>query len=506
MAGRRALVGLLVAAVALVVALGIAFVADAFPQPSSPPPAPSQALRDAAQGLDDVQINASFDPEARTLTVRQTLTLKNRTGETQQSLVLRAWANAFQSEDTSPAATDEMYDACYPDGFSAGGVTVYGLLAVQSGKEQAAAYAVGDAAQTVLRVSLPAEWPAGGTLTLIASYEVLIPQAAYRFGESGGVWALGNALLTPAPYADGAYRTDAYYPIGDPFLTECRNYDLTLAVPKGYAVGGSAAATVSATAGDTVTLQMHALAVRDFALCLSRDYQLAQATEGGVLVRAYARAGADAQAMLATTRKALAVYGGLYGAYPYPTLTLCEANLPIEGMAYPAMAMVAADVLHKGGDTLEQLVARELAHQWWYALAGSDPFYDAWQDEALCEFSLLSYWGARYGEAARDELRAARADSAMRVTIPRGVTPGSPLDYFGDWSEYRVVVNGRGAAALCALDTAMGGTLDAFLRQYAETYAFGNATRADFETLLRAYTGEDWSPLLSDYLDTYLTN
>ena len=60
-------------------------------------------------------------------------------------------------------------------------------------------------------------------LALNATYTVLIPQAAYRFGESGGIWALGNVFLTPAPYVDGAYRTDAYYSIGDPFLTECRN-------------------------------------------------------------------------------------------------------------------------------------------------------------------------------------------------------------------------------------------------------------------------------------------
>ena len=94
----------------------------------------------------------------------------------------------------------------------------------------------------------------------------------------------------------------------------------------------------------------------------------------------------------------------------------------------------------------------------------------------------------------------------MRVTIPRGVTPGSPLDYFSDYSEYRVVVNGRGAAALCALDTAMNGGLNAFLKHYRDTFAFRIATRADFETLLHQDTGEDWSPLLSDYLDTYLAN
>ena len=94
----------------------------------------------------------------------------------------------------------------------------------------------------------------------------------------------------------------------------------------------------------------------------------------------------------------------------------------------------------------------------------------------------------------------------MLVTVPQGVTHGSPVDYFGDLSEYRLVVYGRGAAAMCALNTALNGTLDGFLRAYYDTYAFRLATRADFETLLKTHTGEDWSPLLTDYLDTYLSN
>ena len=52
----------------------------------------------------------------------------------------------------------------------------------------------------------------------------------------------------------------------------------------------------------------------------------------------------------------------------------------------------------------------------------------------------------------------------------------------------------------------MNGGLNAFLKHYRDTFAFRIATRADFETLLHQDTGEDWSPLLSDYLDTYLAN
>lgn len=52
-------------------------------------PSPSQALIEARDGLDAVLIEASLDTEASELTVSQTLTLKNRTGQGQEAAVLR---------------------------------------------------------------------------------------------------------------------------------------------------------------------------------------------------------------------------------------------------------------------------------------------------------------------------------------------------------------------------------------------------------------------------------
>lgn len=176
------------------------------------------------------------------------------------------------------------------------------------------------------------------------------------------------------------------------------------------------------------------------------------------------------------------------------------------GMEYPALAMIASDRLDAGGETLEMVVAHEAAHQWWYAVVGSDPVNQAWQDEALSQFSMLEYLEDRYGLARREEYEQQELESALRVTVPRGVTPGAPLDRFSSMSEYSLVVYDRGAAMLCALDRMLDGGLDAFLGAYYERYAFGRATREDFETLLAEVTGEDLAPMMRDYLDTYILN
>lgn len=44
-----------------------------------------------------------------------------------------------------------------------------------------------------------------------------------------------------------------------------------------------------------------------------------------------------------------------------------------------------------------------------------------------------------------------------------------------------------------------------FLRLYRERCAFGMASRQDFLSLLTEYSGEDFTPLFEDYLDTLIT-
>ena len=102
------------------------------------------------------------------------------------------------------------------------------------------------------------------------------------------------------------------------------------------------------------------------------------------------------------------------------------------------------------------------------------------------------------------DLENARMESSLRVTVPHGVTPGAPLDYFSSMSEYKLLVYDRAAACLCAMDRTV--PLDGFLRDYYARFAFQRATRKDFTEQLLISTGEDFAPLMRDYLDTFILN
>ena len=465
-------------------------------------PGPSAALTAAAEGLDETSLHAVLSAEGDTLNVRQTFRLQNRDGVAHGDVLLRLFAAAFASEDTSPVATAEMAAACYPGGFSAGGATVSSVTA--NGAK--AAYFSQDGDDTCLSVTLPTAWLPDEALTLEMEYTLLLPQSAGRFGWNSGILALGNAFAQPAVWEDGAWRADPYDPVGDPFYTRCMNYDVTLVVPAGTVVAASAVSDAAQTDNGETTLHYSALAVRAFGLSLSRQYQLRQKVQDGVMISAYARSADAAAELLRYAAQALRCYSDEFGAYAYPTYTAAEVDFPFGGMEYPGYCMIAAVLLDLGGQQLEWTVAHETAHQWWYAVVGSDPVNQAWQDEGLSEYSVLLYAGRTYGDEAREELARVRLQTAMRVSTPGAVTPGSPVSYFDTLTDYAIVVYRRGAALFDALHTADAEGLRAFLRTYYQRYAFSIASRADFEALLRQQTGADYGPLLTDYLDTILNN
>lgn len=462
--------------------------------PAAGLPAPSQALLAAAQGLDTYRFDLAFHPDAHQLGVTLEARIRNRSARAYDDIVLRTYAGAYAAIETSPAAAGDLFERCYPHGFSPGGFVLHDVRV--DGAPVRAAF--DDRARTVLR--LPAQGTAPGQWRDIALRMVLtVPDCLHRFGRGDGVWLLGNCLPVCSVYEDGAWRDDPYAPIGDPFISNAANYEIRLTVPEGYT---AAAGAPFEAAGDG---RLHAAlpAARDAALVIYRSAATASECADGVLIQSLAPTATDAAKPLQIAKEVLKHYNQAYGAYPYPTLTVAAVPFAFAGMEYPGMAWVGQSLYAQDSqDALELTLAHEIAHQWFYALVGSDQYRQPWQDEALCEHATLHYVRARYGQAAYEALAQLRIRAPMEERIRPGITPGSPVDYFSDMQEYASVVYGRGAAALEALDAYTQGRVDGFLRAYAQAHAFGLASRLDFEQALADYLEQDVRALLADYLDT----
>ena len=405
----------------------------------------------------------------------------------------------YMDDDGKRAAMDALYDACYPAGFCPGGVTLEGVW--WNGTLAPAAF--DDAAQTALRISIP-DLAAEESGTLLLRCRLDIPACAHRFGHSEGIWQFGNALPVLSVYENGAWRSDPYSPIGDPFFSECANYTATLLVPKGYQCAASGTCTMADQADGQVRYTLSINAARELAFVLSDQWQSAKARINGITVQAF---GPNADAVRRAAQdgaKALKTYAALYGAYPYASLTVCAVDFPFGGMEYPGLMMISLPYFENDrADSLELVIAHEAAHQWFYALVGSDPVREPWQDEALSEYAMLRYVRQNYGASAYENLRTTRVDAPMRERILQPLTPATPITDFSSLDAYTAVVYGRGAAFLLAAEE-LTGKVDGFLRAYCDAFAFQIASREDFISLLNRYTQEDIRPLMTDYLDTLM--
>lgn len=466
------------------------------------PPAQQTVLSEAANGLDNISISAVFTPDRKTLEATQTMRLQNRSGQALDDVVIRTYANAFLSEEYSPAAIEDIYDLCYPNGFSPGAITMEQVLV----DGQQASYAYDDTTKTIQRIALSQAWQPNDWIDVLLEYEIMIPDCNYRFGYASDIYTLGNTLPVLSVWENGAWRTEEYFPLGDPFYSNCANYNVMVTVPKGFQCAGSAYGQRTEKDGQWI-YSFNASAVRDFALSISDKFVIAQETVDNVLITSYGLSSSDAKKALKYSRQALTCFNEQYGAYPYNHLAVSVVDFPFGGMEYPGLILLQKSLYKQEEEkNLEIVAVHEVAHQWWYAVVGSDQYHQPWQDEALAEYSLLDYTEHYYGQEARESMAFSRFETAMRVTVPRGVTPGSPIDYFSTMSEYSLVVYRRGAALLVALDTALGDKLDDFLRTYYQRHAFQLASRDEFEQTLKDVTGQDWSALIVDYLDTYIAN
>ncbi|MBR3739445.1 MAG: M1 family metallopeptidase [Clostridia bacterium] len=446
--------------------------------------------------LDRYDLVLRLNDGDHTVSITETIRFTNRTGQTLSTIVLRTWLNAFSSEETSPAALEAIYDACYPNGFSPGGLTIFDV----NWQGAPVPWEYGNADKTALSLAIP-PLQDGESGEIYLRCVAAIPNCAYRLGYVGQDYQLGNLIPLLSRYENGAWRTDLYSPIGDPFVSDCADFDVSLYLPQGFAACGSAVPEQDASG----VWRFHIRGARDFCFCLSPAWETARGAAGGVTVTAHAGTKAGAKRALDDGIRALETLNRLYGPYPYPSLTLCCVDFPFSGMEYPGLCMLGEPLFAQDkADTLELTVAHETAHQWFYGLVGSDQANAPWQDEALCEYAMLRYVKERYGQGSFETLKFYRVDSPMRENIPGSLTPGSPIDYFSDLETYRTVVYGRGAALLLALDDLLPEGTDAFLKAYAARFSYGYASREQFEAFLNQYAGMDLRPLLLDYVDTVL--
>ncbi len=328
-------------------------------------------------------------------------------------------------------------------------------------------------------------------------------------GKGGyGVFSVGDGIVSLALWYpilaahDGAgWDNEPGGPVGDVSFFEPAHYEVVLRTAPALQVASTGVRTAHVVEDDQAVHTFRATGVREFALQLSAGYSMAARTVDGVLVRSWFL-DTDREAgerVLDHASKALQTFNRLYGPYPYPELDLAASPLigGAGGVEFPSLVTIAR--MFYGGrvqglpvalpdspflrDTLEFVVAHEVAHQWWNAVVGSDSKRHPFVDEALANHAAVVYFEQVHGPAAADRQRALQLTLNYQLARLTGA-PDRPVDRptrdFDDALSYAATVYAKGALFFDALRAQMGpARFDAALRQYYADFAFRVASPDD---------------------------
>jgi hypothetical protein len=234
--------------------------------------------------------------------------------------------------------------------------------------------------------------PLGGVLPNGATTLVRVGfTATLRSGTSGSDWLFTRAngvvdLYRWIPWVSAARPFDRPND-GDPFVTSTATLvrvRMTTDRPLVFATTGERVAVQG------LTQTFEARDVRDLVMTAAADYQVTTRKVGSTTIRAYVRPGHSATSELAWAARALARYASLLGPYPYPTLSIA-APAGGYGMEAPALVWIPGTTT---SSILPDLVAHEVAHQWFFALVGNDQALQPFADEGPAEFMARTLLGA----------------------------------------------------------------------------------------------------------------
>ena len=359
-------------------------------------------------GINHYEIHAVYDEVNNTVSASMELSYVNLADTTLDEVCMHLYPNAFRRDARFRAVSKENEFKVYPEGISYGHIDIKGVKL--NGKD--AKYEICGDDENILAVELDDELFPDERVKISVDFTLKIPTAKHRFGAIDGVVNLGNWYPIACVY-DGGFVVEPYYEIGDPFYSDCADYEVEITVKKGLiAVGSSQAKKVENQNDDKYIFSGKNL--RDFALCVG-EFESKTTQYNGVKIGYYYpknRGDERDESALGTIVDAVKTYEKLFGKYPYPSYSVARVNFYHGGMEYPAFAMVSSDL---NQSLFTEALAHETAHQWWYGVVGNDQVKHAYLDEGLAEYSTTLFYenNPSYGVSVQKRLADATSSFVL---------------------------------------------------------------------------------------------
>ncbi len=459
-------------------------------------------LQDEKQ-LNKYDIKLNFNASTYSAEAELNLIYVNNSDNALDYIMFHLYPNAFSKEANNVVCSAVNFNKVFPNGESFGGLTVLSVCVENISVE--ASY--DDEAKMLLRVPLTTQLFPDEKIQISIRFDLLLPNANHRFGYGDNAINFANFYPIACVYeSKNGFITNTYSSNGDPFYSDCADYNVSISYPKSFSLAGSGDNIVTIEQNNFKTTTIQSNKIRDFAFVLSQKFLVLTDNIDNVNINYYYYDDIEPAESLNTAKKALKTFSDLFGDYPYSSFTVVQTNFVFGGMEYPRLVMISD--LVKDVD-YDYVIVHETAHQWWYAVVGNDEYNEAWLDESLTEYSTALFFekNPEYNISYKLLTEGAyltyqnfiKAYKKIMGEIDTSML--RDLDQFDTEPEYVNNIYTRGVIMFDTLRSQIGDKkFFSCLRHYYKDMAFKNSTSADFISIFEKNSGVEMEGFFNSWL------
>ena len=188
------------------------------------------------------------------------------------------------------------------------------------------------------------------------------------------------------------------------------------------------------------------------------------------------------------------------GPYPYEKLANVQSSTRYGGMENASNIFYNQDAIEKE-QTIESLVAHEVAHQWFGNAVTEKSWRDLWLSEGFATYMTHLYMAHTYGQ---DSLYTRLEDDKERIFSFQMKSPQSAVIDTSETNLFKLLnanTYQKGAWFLHMLRTQVGDQhFFQSLKEYYQTFQHRNASTSDFRAIVERVSGQS----LKEFFNTWL--
>ncbi len=440
---------------------------------------------DNVQGLHNYKLQLSYNDESKVLSGSEEVEYYNNSENMFTSLYFHLYPNAFREGASCKVVSSVNESNAYPNGKDYGYINI---KKVESDEGELSFQIAGED-ENILVVELGGELYPDEIAKVKIDFEVKLANIHHRLGYGDKTINFGNFYPIACVYEEGiGFSTNLYHSNGDPFFSECSNYEVEISYDKVFEIASSGVEVSSVLDNQKITKTFKAKSVRDFCFVLSENFEKTSSKVDGVVINYFGYKGDEnLETCLDVSGDAIKTFNKLFGDYPYEEISIVKANFIHGGMEFPNIVLISDNVELQ--EDYNYVIVHEIAHQWWYGVVGNDEYNYAWIDEGLAEYSTLLFFeeNSKYGYNYKEMTNNALENYLTFEEVYRKVTGTvdgrmqRPLDEFNTEPEYAQCVYTKGVLLFNNIRDLIGRKkLIKTLEGIYSVYSFKNITPEEF--------------------------